>query len=206
MCGAGLLAALLAGCASTPPRFHSLLPGAAAETRAASAAATSIGWELLPVTIPAQVDRPQLVVRTADDTIVILEQERWIAPLAEEMHGALAERLAQRFGPAHPTPGDRANSKPPARISVDVQRFDSAPGRYARLYAEWTVSMGAASPLLVCRFESEQAVGAELAELPAGHRRAVAALADAIAATLTAIDAGQTARCPALPAGRRLAR
>ena len=96
-------AALLLGCATPPAaRFHSLLPGAAGETRAASAEATSIGWELLPIAIPAQVDRPQLVVRAADDTIVVLEHERWIAPLADEMHAAISERLAQRFGPAHP--------------------------------------------------------------------------------------------------------
>jgi uncharacterized protein len=197
-------AALLLGCATPPAaRFHSLLPGAAGETRAASAEATSIGWELLPIAIPAQVDRPQLVVRAADDTIVVLEHERWIAPLADEMHAAISERLAQRFGPAHPCASDKPNAKPPARIRIDVQRFDSAPGRYARLFAEWTVATSAATtPALVCRFESERTVGPEMAELPAGHRRAIAALADAIAGTLTEIDAGRPVRCPAVPARR----
>ena len=117
---AARLCAFAAGCASAPAtRLHSLLT---ADARAASAA-PALAWQLAPVTMPAQVDRPQLVVRAADDSLVVLEQERWIAPLADEMHAAIAERLVQRFG--------LGAAGTPLRVRVEVQRFDSVPGRRA---------------------------------------------------------------------------
>ena len=181
---AAWLCAFAAGCASAPAtRFHSLL---AADARAASAA-PALAWQLAPVTMPAQVDRPQLVVRAADDSLVVLEQERWIAPLADEMHAAIAERLAQRFG--------LGAAGTPLRVRVEVQRFDSAPGRYARLVADWSVLAEGAATSFVCRFEAEQPVGAGYAELAAGHRRAVSRMADAIADALAALAAGRPARC-----------
>lgn len=183
-------AVLLAGCAAAPPtRFHTLLdePVASAAPRTAQPPA----WELLPVSVPAQVDQPQLVVRAADGTLALLERERWIAPLADEIHAALTERLAQAFGPAA-----TAGARPAWRIRVEVKRFDSAPGRYARLDVAWTLlrAGGDAGPAtLSCRGSFEQAVGPGFPALAAGHRQAVGKLADAITAALAA---GQPASCP----------
>lgn len=181
---------LIAACASAPPvHFHSLLP-ADGPPRAVQRQATKIEWQLLPIAIPAQVDRPQLVIRSAaDESLVVLEQERWIAPLADEMHAAIAERLTQRFGVAA---SDSASSR---RIRIDVQRFDSAPGRYAQLAADWFLLTDGSAPALACRFEARQPVGAGFIELAAGHRRAVAGLADVIADGLAALVAGRPAQC-----------
>jgi uncharacterized lipoprotein YmbA len=175
---AALAAALVAaGCASAPPtRFHTLLPAPAATSR--SATSVPAGWELLPVGIPVQVAQPQLVVRRADDTLAMLEHERWIAPLADELRAAIAERLARAPASA---------SSPRTRIAVDVTRFESAPGRYARIEADWALRPSAGGgDALRCRGVFEQAVGAGLPALSAGHRAAVVELGDAIAATLAA--------------------
>ena len=76
--------------------------------------------------VPAQVDQPQFVVRRADDTLAVLEQERWIAPVQDEIRAALIEHLSVRLGPPGAAP--RAGARD-WRVAIDVQRFDSAPGR-----------------------------------------------------------------------------
>lgn len=182
-CAAWLCA--LAGCASEPPtHFHTLLPAPGA------ASAPALHWELLSVTVPVQVDQPQWVVRQPDDTLALLENERWIAPLADEMRAALAERLRQA-GPVLGQPGTW-------RITVEVQRFDSLPGRQARLEAEWSLlPPDGKTARQRCRgvFE-EPTAGPSYAALAAAHRAAVARLGDAIGAALQSLDRGAMPTCP----------
>ncbi len=133
--GACLLALLLAACSSVPPtRFHTLMPPL--DARATAPAVNRAPWQLQHVNVPAQVDRPQFVLRSADGSLAVLEQERWIAPLADELGGALTDTLARRLGPA--------STSDAWQIAVDVQRFESVPGRLARLEAAWSVRRGAA--------------------------------------------------------------
>jgi uncharacterized protein len=183
---------LLAACSSPqPPRYHSLLT---AQPQPRSSAGTSSAvWQLLPVSIPAQVDQPQFVVRRADDTFAVLEQERWIAPLADEIRAALSEHLAATLG----TPGvGAAAGRKEWRVAVDVQRFDSTPGR-SSLAAQWTVLAGSDTPTLRCRSVHEQGVGAGVPAMAGGHRQALAQLGAAIAGAVAALDAGRPAQCPA---------
>ena len=190
----GLAAALvLASCSSVaPPRFHTLLPSG----RAVSTPPTGAGpaWQMPPVTIPAQVDQPQFVVRRADDTLAVLEQERWIAPLQDEIRAALVEHLTVRVG----SPGARpAQGRKDWRVVIDVSRFDSAPGR-ASLVVEWALMAGAGeSAALRCRSRFEQPVDAGMAALAAGHRQNLERLGASIALGLTSVNAGQAAGCPA---------
>jgi len=106
----------------------------------------------------------------------------------------MAERLTQTLGApaAHAEPGKRW------RIALDVQRFDSLPGHEVRLEATWTISsVGEASAApLRCRGEVVQAVtaGGYLA-LAKGHQQGVSRLADAVASSLKALNAGQTPTC-----------
>lgn len=185
--------ALLAGCGSAqPPRYHTLMPAAASTVRP-PVPAGSLAWEVLPVAIPAGVDQPQWVVRTVDGSLAVLEQERWIGPLGEEIRAAVADRLTQEVG----APAVSAESRKRWRIRIDVHRFDSAPGREARLEATWTLGSDAdAAAALRCRGEFVQplAAGGYLA-LAKGHQQAVMTLADAIGSELKALNAGQPATC-----------
>ncbi len=184
---------LLAGCSTqAPPRFHSLMPPTAG-VRPAAAAAALPAWQLLPVSVPPQVDQPQFVVRLADDTLALLEQERWIAPLADEARAALSEHMAVTLGTPGATP---AAGRKDWRIAVDVQRFDSTPGR-STIIAVWSVQAGSAAPVLRCRGMYEQGVGAGVPALAAGHRQALQRLGAALASALTALDAGRSVDCPA---------
>lgn len=185
---------VLSAC-STPiaPRYHTLLApsSAARETVPPFAAA----WELLPVSMPVQVEQPQLAVRAEDGTMALLESERWVAPLNEEMRAALGDRLSRALG------GDGRRSMAATRsgwrIRVDVKRFDSMPGRAIRLEAHWALLPGdeALRPLR-CQTLIEQPVPAGFPALSAAHREAAIQLADAIAATLRRVAAEPTAGCP----------
>lgn len=185
---------LLAACsAPAPPSFHSLVPPVAGAPAAASPDLPA--WRLLPVSIPAQVDQPQLVVRRADDTFALFEQQRWIAPLNEEIRAALGEHLTATLG----TPGSvPAAGRKDWRITVDVQRFDSTPGR-STLVALWALLPGGDTPALRCLSVYEQTVGAGIPALVGGHRQALEQLSASIAQTLTALDAGRQAGCPESP-------
>ena len=181
---AGLAAAacLLAACGTEPAtRFHSLLPTPGARAAVARPVAVAPLWDLLPVKVPAQLETPQWVVRLADDTLALLEYDRWIAPLAEEMRAAVALRLAAAFGPS---PGAGATVKP-WRIAIEVERFDAALGRSVHLEAEWTIRDGdAKEAALRCRAVFNQPVAAGMSALATGQRAAVEQLGDAVAVSL----------------------
>jgi uncharacterized lipoprotein YmbA len=187
----------LGGCsAPQPPRFHSLMP-TPAETGAAQAAtagrvsaAGSLAWEILPVAVPPGVDQPQWVVRGVDGSLLVLEQERWVGPLAEEIRAALTARLLQSLGvPA-------AQGTPLWRVRVDILRLESAPGREARIDATWTILGDAGVAALRCRGEFVQVPATEgYMALSASLQIVVSRLADAIGGGLKSAAAGKPGSC-----------
>lgn len=183
-----VMAMVMAGCGSAaPPRFHSLL------AEPLRLAAPRLSWRLAPVIVPAQVDQPQIVVRRADGSIAVLERERWHAPLQDELRDALIEQLGARLGPAgQPV----AAGRPEWRITLDVQRFDSTPGR-ASLVAQWQLQSAASRAGQGCSVQYTQAVAEGVPALAAGHQRNLVQLAAALASVLLELDAGQTPACPA---------
>ena len=188
-------ASLLTACASTAPTHYHTLLDAAAEAGAASAPAALL-IDVQAVAIPAQVDRPQLVVRDGAG-VLPLEQERWIAPLAEEARAALSADLSRELGAT-----DVAGQRRPAGakvlgIKIDLRRFESAPGAYVAIDSVWSLGFGDGKfAPLVCASGARESVGEGYDELVRGHRRALAAIASRIASAAHAYAAGKDA-CPA---------
>lgn len=210
--GIGCMATLVAiismavGCSSQPvTRFHSLMstspaasPNPAPSMPADGASATvPLFYELVPLSIPPQVDQPQFVVRNADDSFLVLEQERWIAPLADDMRGALMDRLATRFGIVElrqPLPNQRVAQ----RVRVDVLRFEATAGREVWLEANWSARVLAdGGAVLNCRSDLRQPIGGNYNDIAAGQRQNVARLADQIGAAMKGLQVGAAA--PACP-------
>ena len=193
------LAALLALCAcsiSSPPvRLHTLMP-AEPTARDPALRGAPLFVVLEPIRLPAQVDQPQWLVRLPDETLASLEQERWASPLRDELRPALLEQLAARFGVVEGRSTVPA-AVPPLRVALDVRRFDSAPGREARLESSWTVAAAGAPATLRCTLLLREAAAGGMPELAAAHRRAVVRLADAIGASLLAVQGGSPGACPA---------
>ncbi|HVQ06279.1 MAG TPA: ABC-type transport auxiliary lipoprotein family protein [Burkholderiaceae bacterium] len=186
-----VLTAGLCGCVSTstPARFHTLMPplvSAAPATRPAPA----LRAEVLPVTLPVQVDVAPIVVRLPDDSMRALEHERWIAPLADEIRAALALRIDAALAAAPATPTAAA----PWRVALEVQRFDSTLGGAASLQAMWSLQQ-AGSVMLRCQLNDREPVAAGPVALVAGHRLIVERLGDAIGRAVRAAAGGATPTC-----------
>lgn len=185
-------ALLLGGCSSVaPPRFHSLTPAPAAGAAAKVSPAGALAWEVLPVGVPPGVDQPQWVVRSVDGSLVVLEQERWVGPLGEEIRAAVTAQLTQVLGAPKAAPT-------PWRVRIELLRFESAPGREARIDASWSLVGDAGAVALRCRGEFAQVPTADgYLALAASLQKVVARLADSVAVGLQALAAGRAAACEA---------
>lgn len=189
------LAVALAACASAPMHYYTLIAPAPAGNAPAVAPA-SLRFALLPVGIPAQADQPQMVVREGGQGVELLDGRRWIAPLGDEVRGALSADLSRDMG-AQDVSGLPAGDASVLRIKVDLRRFDSVPGQYALIDAAWSVHALKGDTLLACTSRIQESVGSGFDALVAGHQRALASLAARIAAVAPAVAAGQTPSCPA---------
>jgi uncharacterized lipoprotein YmbA len=194
--GAGALLALTA-CASTPVHYYTLVAPADSAAAPISGPA-SLPFELLPVSVPAQVDQPQLVVRQGGQGVALLEGQRWIAPLANEIRDALSADLARALD-SRDISGLAGNNGPSVRIKLDLRRFDSQLGRYAMIEGAWSVRLmhGIRPASVSCTSRVSESVGVSYPGLVQGHQRAISQLAAQIAGAARVLEQGQTPTCPA---------
>jgi uncharacterized protein len=132
------LAGWLAGCASTQQsHFYTLSP---AVNSSVAAAAANYSVSVGPVTVPAAVDRPQIVVRVGPNQVDIDEFNRWASPLQSDIARVVAENLALMLGTPEVTVFPQTTAAGSSyRVVISVLRFDSVPGGAATLDAVWTV-------------------------------------------------------------------
>jgi uncharacterized lipoprotein YmbA len=205
----GAFALLGAACASAPIHYYTLVPASGAASESVPAAAAPLQFELSRIGVPAQVDQPQLVVREGVQRVALLDGERWIAPLGDEVRAALAADLAREL-PGQDVTGLGAGGNAVLHIKVDLRRFDSFPGSYALIEAAWTLRAAAPGAhgahgggqgdahhaVLECTTSVSEPVGPGMDALVVGHQRALAKLAAAIAGAAHAMAAGGQGSCP----------
>ena len=214
----------LAACASAPVHYYTLVAPDDPGRVPAGTDPAAIRFELLSFGVPADVDQPQLVVREGSERVALLDGERWIAPLSDEVHGALAADLARAL-PGQDVSTLGAGGKPVLRIKLDLRRFESVPGAYALIEAAWSLrrlndaagsdgaavgaaavgaaAVGAAAGAAAggtaapatCATSVKEAVGSGYDALVRGHQRALHRLAAEIAATAVPYLAGQAVQC-----------
>lgn len=189
-------AAALAACASAPMHYYTLIPPPDSAAADATVPPASFQFELLSVGIPAQDDVPQLVVRQGAQAVALLDGERWIAPLADEVRGALSVDLSRRLNAQDISSGLPVDGKPVLRIKIDLRRFDSSPGSYALIDATWTIRPLKGDAVLTCSSRLNENVGQGYEGLVAGHQQALSELAGQIASVAPALAAGSTPACP----------
>jgi len=164
--------------------------------RSGTPAASGVVVRLEPIRVPVQVDQPQWLVQLDDGTMAVLEQERWASPLRDEFQQALLEELIVGQGAidvrTHPGAG------PVATVAVDVRRFDSLPGREARIEGSWTITGGDARSGSRCEWLIREPAPGSFTALAAAHRRAVSRLGAAIGQALGRMRRGEAAACPTL--------
>jgi uncharacterized lipoprotein YmbA len=137
-----------------------------------------------PVTVPEGVDRPQLVRRTGDNTVVVEEFDRWVSPLDALLRNTLVQNLgalvpeAQVLGDA--VPGLAAERT----VVVVVNRLDLS--NQVALDAVWFVlPAGADQPEKTRRTRLTESAGSGApADLAPALSRAMEKLSQEIAAEL----------------------
>ena len=185
-----IFAGLAAGCASSPVTRFYTLSAAAAPAATSSQLSVVVG----PVSVPAVVDRPQIVVSTGPNQVRLDEFNQWASPLQNNIARVVAENLVAMLG----TPRVILFSQPLGvgadyRAAIEVQRFESAPGDAATLDAVWTASRtkdgkSQTGRTTVREIASDKGYDA----LAAAHSRALARLSRDIADAVHALDrAGQ---------------
>lgn len=186
--------ALLGACTSAAPtHYHSLLDRP--DTVAPATAPAAFLIDVQPVGIPAQVDRPQIVVRDADG-MVPLERERWIAPLADEIRTTLSAGLTRELATTDVAGQPRPVGARVLNIRVDLRRFESAPGAYAAVDATWSLSLDIAkSSPLVCSIRVRESAGEGYEALVRAHRLVLATIARRIATAARAYASAGDGTC-----------
>jgi uncharacterized protein len=190
-------AVALAACSSAPVHYYTLVPAPDSTQVDAAVPAASFQFELLPVGIPAQNDVPQLVVRQGGQAVALVDGERWIAPLADEVRGALSVDLSHQLNARDIGSGLPVDGKPVVRIKIDLRRFDSSPGNYALIDATWSVRLLKGDTVLTCSSRITESPGSGYDGLVAAHQQALSELAGQIAGVVPALAAGSSPACPA---------
>ncbi len=182
-----LLCVLAAGCATTPPARLYVLSASSPTAKTTLDVSVSVG----PVSIPAAVDRPQIVVATAANQVRLDDFNRWSSPLQENLSSVIAENLAALLGSSRVTRFPKTSSADADfRVAIEVTRFESVPGQWATLDAAWTVRRTADGVVQTQRTSVREAVVPDnsFEALAAAHSRAAARLSQGIAEAVRALQ------------------
>ena len=175
----GLALLALAGCGSAEKQnFYTLVPEATSVPAATGTVSVFVG----PVTIPEDVDRLPMVVRTGPNQIEIRDADRWSEPLKSAIPRAIAEHLMRELGTSR-VYSSRAGATQAVdyRVAVEVRRFESSLDTGATIDALWTVTPAKGAPKSGRSVISEAATSRDAAGIAAAHSRALVRVAKEIA-------------------------
>ncbi len=179
---------ILGGCASPSSRFYTL--SAIKAAGGVSAPASTLSVAVGPVSVPASVDRPEIVVSTGANQVHLEELDRWASPLQDEISRTVAENLVALLGTPHVTQSPRTLNRDAAyRVSIEVQRFDSVPGTSAILDAVWTVRRAKDDKSTTGRTTAREPLSTQGYDaLAAAHSRALARMSREIADAVRTLE------------------
>ena len=183
-----------AACRSAPTRYYTLVPP---PSDAAPVAPSALQLDVLPVDVPADVDRAQIVVRHGPGEVTPVDTRSWIAPLPFEIRRALAGELSRTLGARNIAGLTPTAGAPTYRVTLAVQRFESVLGERALIEAVWSVRDAGSTTALTCASRASEPAPGDYAALAEAHQRALARIAAEIATGVRALAAGGAATCPA---------
>src|SRR5258706_7879138 len=180
-----MLPALAAGCASSPSRFYTL-----SATATPSAASSKLLVAVGPVSGPAGVDQPQIVLSTSANQVTFDDFNRWASPLQDNIARVVAENLVALLGAPRVTLFPQTlNADVDYRVQIEIRNFESAPGKSASLDAVWTVRRTKDGKTETGRTSAREKVDDNGYEaLAAAHSRGLARLSQDIADVVRALD------------------
>jgi len=126
---------LLGGCASSPQTNFYTLSDTAAETTAP----TGVGHVIITgVTIPGEIDRPEIVRKIGPNQLSVAELDRWAAPLDDTIRRVLTDDIGRRM--------PHAAAEPQRPVAVDIHEFYGDASCNVTLRAVWTLKQTGAPP------------------------------------------------------------
>jgi uncharacterized lipoprotein YmbA len=186
---------LMCGCRSTPITYYTLTP-LDRSGKTAESGRPAVKAILVLRSLPAGIDTTQILIRTDDTRFRVEEGGRWVAPLGDELRGALVDALRRQYG-IIVVDSARHNDAPVSRIDLTVRKFVVAEGSSITLAVDWELSNPGHQPSssLSCQAElTETSVGAVAAAVAAGQA-AVLKLSRALGAAIEASSNGATPTC-----------
>ena len=134
---------ILTGCAgsSKPSEFYLLRSLSASQDTGLTASESGNPSVLIgPVTLPAYLDRNQIVTLAGNNKLILNEFTRWAEPLQDNFYRVLVENLSMLLNTPKVYAFERRGStQADFQIVIDVTRFDTTVGGDAHLTVFWAV-------------------------------------------------------------------
>jgi uncharacterized lipoprotein YmbA len=182
------LVVVTAGCTSAPSRFYTLNSTAAGDDATNSNVAVIVG----PVSIPAEVDRPQFTIQVAPNRVAVDEFNRWAAPLNDNIARVVAGDLTVLLGTPQVAASPAANFAVAYRVTINIQRFETVPGKSVLIDAVWVVRPPSNGAVQSGRTVASETVSDDSYDsLAAAHSRALTKVSSDIATAIRAKSDGK---------------
>ncbi len=174
------------GCASPSPHFYTLSASPPDLTARTPKLAVVVG----PISIPATVDMPQIVVTKGLNQVAPDQFNLWASPLRSNIAQVVCANLAALLDTSSvASVASVSTIDADYRVAIDVQTFESAPGNAATLSALWVVRRVSDGKSTSGRTAvRESSLGASYEALAAAHSTALKQLSEDIAAAIRALD------------------
>ena len=176
--------AWLAGCTGKSPKSDFYVLAATPASGPTAALSQAFAIAVGPVTIPAELDRKQIVTREAGNRLRVAELSRWAGPLQDNITAVLTANLAARLATSKVAPHNRESLFPfTHHVVLDISRFDGNPQSDVLLDVTWSIKAnGVSAPLRVAHTKLHAAVATpDYPGLVAAQSKALAELSTLIA-------------------------
>jgi uncharacterized lipoprotein YmbA len=177
-------AAILSACQSSPTTHYFALT-AMPPTTAVVALPAQIPIRVERITMPGELDRLELVRRSASNRLQIAAFDRWAAPLDDMIRRVVAADLAARLGAGMMASiNEPAVGEPRRHLYIDLQEFAGDAHDAIKLQAAWLLQSPSAAAMRGTEDLTVEARDASSDALAAAMSQALAALSDRITSGL----------------------
>jgi uncharacterized protein len=181
-----LTCAIAAGCASPSSKFYTLSAKPADLNPRTPKLAVVVG----PISIPATVDMPQIVVTKGLNQVAPDQFNLWASPLRSNIAQVVCANLAALLETSSVSSiASVSTINADYRVAIDVQTFESAPGDAATLSALWVVRRVSDGKSTTGRTTvREPSLEKSYEALAAAHSRALERLSVDVAEAIRVLD------------------
>jgi len=201
ICGLLAVVFLAASCASVGEKTKFYTLSVPSDTRGKDPypgySVTPIFIEVMPVSVPERLARPQLVVSSKgqDGELLVLEQARWSSPFNLELRDALAAAIAGKIGAIKVIRRGRLAGQPIYRIAIELSQFDATVGGRVNARFDWAITHSTQARSAACYSVISEPAGDSIESLVNGIQHVVAAAAESISENLTQLNGVGAASC-----------